>query len=270
LSFLDSWRSTLYSLTGIIIIFARIINAKNMIEKFLNEEQDPKTVEKVYSRLVDLLSSGEEVIYIAVQKKPLVNLFPDCIAITNKRVLFFTPANLGLSIKFVDFVWKDIVDVYTKEEIIGAIFSVKTTGGAEMAVDYLPKIQGRKLYQYAQERKEVEREARRQRDLEQKRAESGAVQFENSPARAFAAPASPQPFSSQPAYTAPVAPPAPAPTPVIPPAPAPVVQEAAAPTPAAKPDELTEKLKKLKTLFDNGLISQEEYNAKKLDLLSDL
>ncbi|QEM11795.1 PH domain-containing protein [Mucilaginibacter rubeus] len=238
-----------------------------MIEKFLTEEQDPKAVEKVYSRLVDLLSTGEEIIYIAVQKKPLVNLFPDCIAITNKRVLFFTPANLGLSIKFVDFVWKDIVDVHTKEEIIGAVFSVKTTGGGEMAVDYLPKIQGRKLYQYAQERKEIEREARRQRELEQKRAESGAVQFENSPARAFVPPASPQPFSQPNGYAAPAAPVAPPPA-----APAPVVQEtpAQAPAPAAKPDELTEKLKKLKTLFDNGLISQEEYNAKKLDLLSDL
>ncbi|MBB6110532.1 PH domain-containing protein [Mucilaginibacter lappiensis] len=230
-----------------------------MIEKFLNEEQDPKAVEKVYSRLVDLLSSGEEIIYIAVQKKPLVNLFPDCIAITNKRVLFFTPANLGLSIKFVDFVWKDIVDVHTKEEIIGAVFSVKTTNGAEMAVDYLPKIQGRKLYQYAQERKEIEREARRQRDLEQKRAESGAVQFDSPATRtttaqqAFAAPA--QVVVEQPVPT-PIAPPAPAP--------APVVHE------VPKPDELTEKLKKLKTLFDNGLISQEEYNHKKLDLLSDL
>src|ERR1700712_3111978 len=150
-----------------------------MIEKFLNEEQDPKTVEKVYFRLVDLLSSGEEIIYIAVQKKPIVNLFSDCIAITNKRILFFTPANLGLSIKFIDFVWKDIVDVYTKEEIIGAIFSVKTTNGAEMGVDYLPKIQARKLHQYAQDRKESEREARRLRDLEEKRAESGAIQFDN-------------------------------------------------------------------------------------------
>lgn len=238
-----------------------------MIEKFLTEEQDPKAVEKVYSRLVDLLSTGEEIIYIAVQKKPLVNLFPDCIAITNKRVLFFTPANLGLSIKFVDFVWKDIVDVHTKEEIIGAVFSVRTTGGAEMAVDYLPKVQGRKLYQYAQERKEIEREARRQRELEQKRAESGAIQLENSSARAFAAPASPQPFSQPNGYTAPAAPVTP-PAPIA--APAPVVQETPAPAPAAKPDELTEKLKKLKTLFDNGLISQEEYNAKKLDLLSDL
>ena len=120
-----------------------------MIEKFLKEEQDPKAVERIYGRLVDLLITGEEVLYIAVQKKPIVNLFPDCIALTNKRILFFTPANLGLSIKFVDFVWKDIVDVYTKEEIIGAVFGARTTNGAEMAVDYLPKIQARKMYQYA-------------------------------------------------------------------------------------------------------------------------
>lgn len=222
-----------------------IKNKYTMIEKFLNDQQDPKAVEKVYSRLVDLLTTGEEIIYIATQKKPLVNLLPDCVALTNKRILFFTPANLGLSIKFVDFVWKDVVDVFTKEEIIGAVFSVKTTNGAEMGVDYLPKIQGRKLYQYAQERKEAEREARRLRDLEEKRAESGSFNFDT-----HATP------SAQPVI------PEPEPAPVVV---APPVHEA-----APKPDELTEKLKKLRTLFDNGLISQEEYNAKKLELLNDL
>jgi hypothetical protein len=221
-----------------------------MIEKFLRDEQDQKAVEKVYTRLVDLLTTGEEIIYIAVQKKPLVNILPDCIAITNKRVLFFTPANLGLSIKFVDFVWKDVIDVYTKEEIIGAIFSVKTTNGAEMGVDYLPKVQARKLYQYAQERKEAERDARRLRDLEEKRAESGAVQFE--PVQPVAA------FQVTPVAPEPVA----APQPEIKPEPVIAHEE-------AKPDVLTEKLKKLRTLFDNGLISQEEYNHKKLELLSD-
>lgn len=217
-----------------------------MIEKFLHDEQDPKAVEKVYTRLIDLLTTGEEIIYIAVQKKPLVNILPDCIAITNKRVLFFTPANLGLSIKFIDYVWKDVVDVYTKEEIIGAIFSVKTTSGGEMGVDYLPKIQARKLYQYAQERKEAEREARRLRDLEQKRAESGSVQFET-PSQAVAA----HQINTPPVAEA-------IPEPVV------ARQE------EAKPDVLTEKLKKLRTLFDNGLISQEEYNHKKLELLNDL
>ncbi|HVW98797.1 MAG TPA: PH domain-containing protein [Mucilaginibacter sp.] len=223
-----------------------------MIEKFLSDEQDPKAVEKIYLRLADLLTTGEEILYIAVQKKPIVNLFPDCVALTNKRVLFFTPANLGLTIKFVDFVWKDIVDVYTKEEIIGAIFSIKTTNGAEMGVDYLPKVQARKLYQYAQERKEMEREARRQRELEEKRAESGAMHFEHT-APSFQQPEvqSRQPEVVQLPEVVATSTPAPAPD-------------------APKPDELTEKLKKLRMLFENGLISQEEYNAKKLDLLSDL
>ena len=211
-----------------------------MTDKFLNEEQDPKAVEKVYSRLTDLLTHAEEILYIAVQKKPLVNLLPDCVALTNKRVLFFTPANLGLTLKFVDFVWKDIIDVNTTEELIGAVFSIKTTNGTEMGVDYLPKVQARKLYQYAQERKEEEREARRLRDLEEKRAESGSLQFEN-PAAMGAFQAATPVQSSAPAF-----------------------QE------QPKADELTEKLKKLKTLFDNGLISQEEYNHKKMELLNDL
>jgi hypothetical protein len=139
-----------------------------MIEKFLSDQQDPKSVEKVYSRLIDLLGSGEEILYIAVQKKPVVNLSPDCVALTNKRVFFFSPANLGLSMKFVDFVWKDVLDVSIKEEILGAVFSITTVNRAEMGVDYLPKVQARKLYQYGQEREEIEREERRQRELEEK------------------------------------------------------------------------------------------------------
>ncbi len=218
-----------------------------MIEKFLNDQQDPKAVEKVYGRLVDLLTTGEEILYIAAQQKPVVNLLPDCVALTNKRILFFTPANFGLSMKFIDFVWKDIVDVQIKEEILGAVFSCKTTNGAEMGVDYLPKVQARKLYQIAQERKEEEREARRLRELEEKRATSGAVQFETPGTHTTYQPiaATPEPVH--------------VPEPVV----------AKAPEPEVK-DELTEKLKKLKTLFDHGLISQEEYNQKKLDLLSDL
>ncbi len=218
-----------------------------MIEKFLNEQQDPKAVEKVYSRLVELLPPGEDTMYIATQKKPLVNLLPDCIVITNRRVLFFSPANLGLSLKFVDFVWKDIADVNMKEEIIGSVFTIKTVQGAEMSVDYLPKVQGRKLYQFSQECRENER----------KREELHKVQ--NTPYNPF------NPFETQAPSQQTFAPPV-APTP--PPAPAP----APAPEPAVeqKPDELTEKLKKLKLLFDNGLISQEEYNQKKLELLSEL
>ena len=81
------------------------------------------------------------------------------------------------------------------------------------------------------------------RDLEEKRAESGSIQFEKQ--STFGG------FQPETVPAAPVTPPAP------------VHEEAIT-------DELTEKLKKLRTLFDKGLISQEEYNHKKLELLSDL
>ena len=215
-----------------------------MIEQFLKDQQEPKAVEKVYSRLSDLLNSGEEIIYIAVQKKPLVNITPDCVAITNKRIFFFTAANLGLSIKFLDFVWKDVVEVKIKEELLGAVFSIKTLNGAETSVDFLPKVQARKLYQYGQEREQAEREERRQRDLEEKRAASGTI---HSDLPRFS------PIQNQPE---PIAAPKPIETPK--------------PVEEVKPDELTAKLKKLKMLFDNGLITQEEYNQKKMELLSEL
>jgi len=224
-----------------------------MIEKFLNEDQDPKTVEKIFQRLTDLLTTGEEVLYIAVQKKPLVNLLSDCVALTSKRILFFTPANFGLSIKCDDFVWKDIVGVHTKEEIIGAVFSIVTTDGTELGVDYLPKIQARKLYQYAKERTETEREERRLRELEEKRAQSGAILFDKPDRQVLHQQVIAQP--SQQAYVAPQ------------PETAPVTASAQT---APKPDGLTEKLKKLKMLFDNDLITQEEYNQKKQELLKEL
>ena len=217
-----------------------------MIEKFLNDQQDPKAVEKVYSRLMELLPPGEDTLYIAVQKKPVVNLLPDCIVVTNRRVLFFSATNLGFSITFVDFIWKDIADVNMKEEIIGAVFTIKTTKGAEMSVDYLPKIQARKLYQFSQECRENER----------KREELQKIQQTLPPPPAPVEKPIEQLFAPRPAPVEAPAPPSPAPTPE------PVVEQ--------KPDELTEKLKKLKMLFDNGLISQEEYNQKKLELLSEL
>ncbi|RYE19892.1 MAG: hypothetical protein EOP42_28335, partial [Sphingobacteriaceae bacterium] len=166
-----------------------------------------------------------------------VNITPDCVALTNNRIFFFTAANLGLSIKFIDFVWKDVIEVRIKEELLGAVFSVKTLNGAETSVDFLPKTQARKLYQYGQEREQAEREERRQRDLEEKRAASGTIHADL-----------PR-FASNQNQPEPVAP---------------------KPIEEAKPDELTTKLKKLKMLFDNGLITQEEYNQKKLDLLSEL
>lgn len=144
----------------------------NDLKKFLNEEQDPKAVEKLLVKVTGLLTSGEQVEYIAVQKKP-VNLSPDCIALTNKRIIFCRPKNLGLSMDFQDYSWKDILDCHMKEGIIGATFSMKTIKGNMNMLDYLPKAQARKLYQFAQQKEEEMIVYRREHDLENKRAIAG-------------------------------------------------------------------------------------------------
>ena len=145
----------------------------NDLKKFLNEEQDPKAVEKLLTKVNGLLTSGEQVEYIAVQKKPVVNLSPDCIALTNKRIIFCRPRNLGLSMDFQDYAWKDILDCHMKERIIGATFSMKTVKGNMNMLDYLPKAQARKLYQFAQQKEEEMVAYRREHDLENKRAIAG-------------------------------------------------------------------------------------------------
>lgn len=121
------------------------------LKKILNEDQDPKAIEKITAKLENLLMSNEDVGYIAVQKKPAVTIFPDSIVVTNKRIILCKPKNLGLSMEFIDYDWDDIAGSFVKEGILGADFTFTTNSDLTHTVDYLPKNQARKLYTYAKE-----------------------------------------------------------------------------------------------------------------------
>ena len=123
------------------------------IRKFLNEEQDPKAIEKITSKLTDLLMKNEEVGYIGVQKKP-VTVFPDSIVLTDKRIIICKPKNLGFSMDFVDYNWDAISHTTVNESILGSEFSFTTKTNLTIAIDYLPKIQARKIYTFAKEQLE--------------------------------------------------------------------------------------------------------------------
>ncbi|WP_298156662.1 PH domain-containing protein [Flavobacterium sp.] len=128
---------------------------KDSIKKFLNEEQDPKAIEKITSKLNDLLMKGEEVGYIGVQKKPAINVFPDSIVASNKRLILCRPKNLGLSMDFTDYTWDDIESVFVKENILGSEFSFTTKTDLAISIDYIPKTQARKLYTYSKEQLDI-------------------------------------------------------------------------------------------------------------------
>jgi hypothetical protein len=203
------------------------------LKKFLNEEQDPQAVEKLLGRINSLLTSQEFVEYIAVQKKPLLNLSPDCIALTNRRIIFCRPKNFGFSMDFQDYNWVDIADCHIKEGIIGSTFLMKTTGNYTNMMDYLPKAQARKLYQFAQEVEERMRGVRREKNLETMRASAGGVTVNN----ATPIIAHPQQFQQQ--------------KPLL-----------------IENEDPFALLQKLKGLMENGIISPEEFEEKKNEILS--
>ena len=121
------------------------------LKKILNEDQDPKAIEKITAKLENLLISNEEIGYIAVQKKPAVTILPDSIVVTNKRIILCKPKNFGLSMEFVDYDWDDIESSFVKEGILGAEFTFNTKSDLTLTIDYLPKNQARKLYTFAKE-----------------------------------------------------------------------------------------------------------------------
>lgn len=128
---------------------------KDQIKKFLNEEQDPKAIEKITSKLSDLLMKNEEIGYIAVQKKPAITVFPDSIVMTNKRIIICKPKNLGLSMEFIDFTWDEIEGTFVKENILGSEFSFTTKTEMQVSIDYIPKIQARKIFTFAKEQLDI-------------------------------------------------------------------------------------------------------------------
>lgn len=168
--------------------------ARAFLAKFLNEEQDPAVVERVHTKVKELLTSQEEIMYIAVQKKPVMNLNPDCVILTSRRVIIYKPKLLG-QVEMHDYQWLNVFDARVKEGITGATLSFRVSNGGVWTVDYLPKSQARCLYRFAQEMEEKANVQRRQMDLESSRAAAGGgivVQTQAPQAMQLPQPAQPQ------------------------------------------------------------------------------
>lgn len=238
------------------------------LDKFIQDGQDLKVVEKIYSKIVDMLTHGESLSYIALQKKPAVTLLPDSIAISNKRIFLCEFTKLGLATNFEIFSWKDIKDIAFKEEIFGSKVTVIPFTGENLSIDYIPKTQARKLYQLIKEALE---------NVKIESEETAPVTKPIVPIRdIYEEPKREIPAPIQPAFETPKEQPLVEqpivvqdntrvePTPIF---------ERTEVAPAAtevEEDEITLKLKKLKGLFDKQLISQAEYESKKAEILSQL
>lgn len=192
------------------------------LDRYLTDGQDPNVVERTFERIRQLLTAGEQMEYIAIQHKPVMNVTPLCVVLTTRRIILYKPGLLG-SADFQDYVWRDLVRAHIKEKMVGATLTLEMADGEARQVDYLPKEQARRAYAIAQQMEERVAEMRRQHELEDKRAASGGV----------------------------------------------VVQAANSPS-AAAPSDLRERLQQLKELHENDLITEDEYESKKAEILSSL
>ncbi|MBD1429712.1 MULTISPECIES: PH domain-containing protein [Sphingobacterium] len=247
------------------------------IDKFVQDGQDPKVIEKIYNKISTMLNHDEVVSYIALQKKPAVTLLPDSIAISNKRIFLCEFTKLGLATNFEIFDWKDIKDIAFKEEIFGSKVTVIPFTGENLSIDYVPKTQARRLYQLIKEvLEDIKSNSSSEPQTQTKSVEEPKTivtkpaepvrDLYGEPVKEFIPPKvveTPkfEPHVAKQDHT--FAPPVNQTyqSPISTPPPAPVEDE---------DDEITLKLKKLKNLYDKQLISQSEYENKKAEILSQL
>lgn len=241
------------------------------LKKILNEDQDPKAIEKISEKLPNILMRNEEVGYIAVQKNPVLTVFPDSIVVTNKRILILKPKNLGLSLDVLDFDWEDIVSPFLKEGILGAEFSFITKNDITTTLDKLPKNQARKLFTFTKEKlQELKEEVKSKPVIEETKetitetpvndAEvvDETVDFKfyvNTPDPELTETIIEEPFVEAQVIEATIIPDF-------------EINNQPKPLAQMTKEELFEKLQNYKKLLDNGLILQGEYDRLKAEILN--
>ena len=131
------------------------------LEKLLDQAHDPQTLQKMYHISMEVLTTDEEISYIAIQRKPLTGKAPDSVIFTDRRFIIYRPKMFGGAV-FSDYTWAELKNVEREEGIMGSSLTMTTIEDKNIPIDYLPKAQARKLYSICREMQEkirVERNA---------------------------------------------------------------------------------------------------------------
>lgn len=136
-------------------------------------------VQKAQDKLQSTLMKDEAVIASGLQQR-LFGLFTRrmLVAITSSRLIEIRRSQLG-GFDMKDYQWKDLRDARMSENIIPNIFGAKLefvvrSGAANIIIDGLPSAVASAIYSHAQAQEQEWEEKNRIRDLEEKRAMSGA------------------------------------------------------------------------------------------------
>ena len=144
---------------------------KRTIGHQVNTEQYEHLLERASEICGKLLTEGEKILGMSVQQKPVWNLLPRSIVVTNKRVILHKPKLFKET--FEDFLWHDLKKVHLTDHIFGSQLIFSFSNGY-LGASYLPKNQAKKVYALSQSKEEEWVEKWRLRRIEEDRARSGA------------------------------------------------------------------------------------------------
>ncbi|MCC3152894.1 PH domain-containing protein [Hymenobacter sp. BT770] len=151
--------------------------------KLLNENHDPRIVEKLMRKVGGFLTIGEDVQCVAAQHRLLFNGAPDYVVLTYKRIIFCRVRDFGLSLELEDYQWKDVLETRFEQGWLGAKLRVKTARRTRK-ITYLPKKAHRELRQFVQDREAQAREYAQFPLWGSELPEPGAAQLTPTPPRA--------------------------------------------------------------------------------------
>lgn len=193
--------------------------------------QNIELVRSICERVTGILTSQEVIQYVAVQQKPLVNIAPDAMIATNRRLIFYRPKLLG-RYEFADYMWYDLANAHIQQNLLGAVFTARHASGQVLSMDYLPKESAQAIYRLSQEREEQAKLARHQVQLDTMRAGATQVNVGNMPQAAPAA--------------------------------------MPGPTPANAQADIMQRMQTLKMMFDQGMITQQDFETRKQQILASI
>lgn len=140
----------------------------------------PARAQKAQAKLQGALIKGETVVATGIQMR-VHALFTrrELIAITSSRLIQIKRSILG-GFNMKDYQWKDLKDVQLSENTIPGLAGSKLvflthTAGRPVVIDGVPSAVATEIYSFAQGKEQEWEEKNRIRDLEDRRAASGAT-----------------------------------------------------------------------------------------------
>ena len=159
--------------------------------RYAEEGQDKEALANIAKEVAAILTSDEEILYIALQGRGAVGK-KDAVVATTNRVIAYRPGMFG-SIKMKDFQWVDVKDISMSQGFMGGELTITPVVGTLEKVAMLDNDQTKRLYGIAQQQEQDWREKRRVKQMEEDRARSGGFYMAPTQSAPVPAPSAPPP-----------------------------------------------------------------------------